>query len=81
MPIFDKHKSKIKMVVLTSGKKENITWFSIIDKDNQSDEKICKDMLRRFDEYLKKNAVIRNSINKIYFYKKGLFIGEAEIPK
>lgn len=79
MPIFDKNKSRVKMVVLRSGKNDPITWWSIIDKDNQKIDKICQDMLRRFNEYLKTRPMILPTINKIHFYEWGEYIGEATI--
>ena len=60
MPIFDKNKSKIKMVILlkngnenlkettTTGKLVNPVWYSIISKDKKPEEHIIKKMLVRF---------------------------------
>lgn len=79
MPIFDKNKSRVKMVVLRSGKHTSIVWWSILDKDKGRIEVICSNMLRRFSEYLKKNPGIQQTINKIHFYEKGAFIGEATV--
>lgn len=79
MPIFDKDKSKIKMVVLRSGKHKPITWHSILDKDYQKSEIICQRMLIRLNNYLKKNPEIISTINKIHFYERGHKIGEATL--
>lgn len=79
MTVFDKDKSRIKMVVLRSGKHRPITWWSIISKDNQRAERICESMLRRFNKYLQSNANILPTINKIHFYEWGKFIGEANV--
>lgn len=79
MPIFCKEKSRIKMVVLRSGKHKPINWFSILSKDKDPPEKICEKMLKRLNVYLSKNPTIKPTINKIYFYEKGTFIGEATV--
>lgn len=79
MPIFDKDKSRVKMVVLTKGKNENITWYSIISKDKQKLEKICESMLSRFSKHLEENPTIRPTINKIHFYENEHFVGEATL--
>lgn len=79
MPIFCKEKSRIKMVVLRSGKHEPITWFSVLSKDKDRPEKICQAMLRRLNVYLGKSPTIKPTINKIHFYEKGNFIGEATV--
>lgn len=81
MPIFEKGKSRVKMVVLRSGKNKSITWWSIIDKDNQKLEKICQDMLGRFAQHLKKHPAIEPTINKIHFYEWGNFRGEATLKQ
>lgn len=81
MPATDKDLSKIKMVVLTSGKNDNITWYSILGKDDQQIEKIINSMLRRFNEHCNKNITIKATINKINFYdnQTKAFLGEATI--
>lgn len=79
MPVFDKNISRVKMVVLRSGKHDSITWYSIIDKDGKNVETICQKMLSRFDNYLKKNEIIRSTINVIQFYEKGILIGTATL--
>lgn len=79
MPVFDKQDSRIKMVVLTSGKKPNITWYSILDKDKGDSQKICIKMIARFKNYLASYPTIQSTINKINFYEKGIFIGEATV--
>lgn len=81
MPITDKELSKIKMVILTSGKNQNITWYSILSKDKQRLEKIINDMLRRFNEHCNKNTTIKATINKINFYdnQTKAFLGEATV--
>ncbi len=79
MPVFNKQDSRIKMVVLTSGKNPNITWYSILDKDKGDVKKICIKMIDRFKNYLANYPEIQSTINKINFYEKGTFIGEATI--
>ncbi|MFY0481646.1 hypothetical protein ACI6PS_03500 [Flavobacterium sp. PLA-1-15] len=79
MPVFEKGKSRVKMVVLRSGKHPPITWWSIIDKDNQKVERICESMLRRFNNYLGTHPMVLPTINKIHFYEWGKFIGEATV--
>lgn len=81
MPISCKNNSKIKMVVLTSGKNENIVWYSILSKNHQPEERICRDMVRRLQTHLIGKPEIAKTINIIYFYnnKQNCKIGEAKL--
>jgi hypothetical protein len=81
MPISCPNNSKIKMVVLTSGKSKNLTWYSILSKDHQPDERICRDMVRRLQNYIIGKPEIEKSINVIYFYhnKTSTKLGDARL--
>lgn len=80
MPISCPTNSKIKMVVLTSGKNENFVWYSILSKDNKPENLICKAMFNRLMVYFNKNPEIAKTVNVIYFYdnQTKTKIGEAK---
>ena len=71
MPITCPQKSKIKMVVLTAGKSENLFWYSILDKDNQPEKSIVTAMFKRFSNYYQKNAAtIVNRLGCLSYIKR-----------
>lgn len=76
MPIFCKNKSKIKMVILTKHGHENLTWYSILDKDNKPESQIIKSMLRRFSENV---AMKYTNIVRFYDNSNGNLIEQYEI--
>ena len=78
MPAVDPNKSKIKMVALTSGKNKNITWYSFLNKDHRSSQKIVQKMLTGFNAWLEKHPGKRQTINAIIFYEQGIKIAEAK---
>jgi hypothetical protein len=49
MPVFEKEKSKIKMVILTKSKESNKVWYSPLKQNNKPEKTIIAGMLRRFN--------------------------------
>lgn len=70
MPVFEKHKSKVKMVVLTAHKEPNITWHSIISENDWRTEKIVAGMEKRFENAIK-SGKIKATVQVIQFYENG----------
>jgi hypothetical protein len=71
MPVFKKEKSKIKMVILTKGRDDNVVWHSPINQNSRDNEAIIKSMLNR----LKKRELF-NRTNVVQFYENNLLIAE-----
>lgn len=74
MPVFDKEQSKIKMVMLTKGKAENVVWFSPINQNKRKSELVIRSMLRRF----KKNKELFSHTNVIQWYENNVLISEIK---
>lgn len=74
MPVFEKVKSKIKMVALMPPKEQNITWYSPITQNNKSSEKIVNGMLKRFQ-----NQDAAKRVQVIQFYEDGVKIHEIKV--
>lgn len=71
MPVFQKEKSKIKMVILTKGKNKNLVWHSPINQNHKKKEDIIKDMITRL-----KRREIFNRVNVLQFYTNNLLIAK-----
>jgi hypothetical protein len=71
MPVFKKEKSKIKMVILTKGRDDNVVWHSPINQNNRDNEAIIKSMLNRL-----KRKELFNRTNVVQFYENNLLIAE-----
>jgi len=71
MPVFKKEKSKIKMVVLTKGRDDNIVWHSPINQNSRNNEAIIKSMLTRL-----KRKELFSRTNVVQFYENNLLIAE-----
>ena len=71
MPVFKKEKSKIKMVVLTKGRDDNVVWHSPINQNRRNNAAIVKSMLTRL-----KRQKIFSRTNVVQFYKNNLLIAE-----
>ena len=71
MPVFDKEQSKIKMVILTKGKAENVTWFSPIKHNKRKSELVIRSMLKRFEK--SKYLAITNVVQ---FYENNVLISK-----
>lgn len=51
MPVFEKEKSKIKMVILTKTKEKNQVWYSPVKQNRKPEKTIIEGMLRRFNNH------------------------------
>jgi hypothetical protein len=71
MPVFKKEKSKIKMVILTKGRDDNVVWHSPINQNKRDNEAIIKSMLNRL-----KRKELFNRTNVVQFYENNLLIAE-----
>ena len=71
MPVFKKEKSKIKMVILTKGRDDNVVWHSPINQNCRDDDAIIKSMLTRL-----KRKELFNRVNVVQFYTNNLLIAE-----
>lgn len=69
MPVFDKEKSKIKMVILTSGNTPNKVWYSPINQNKRKSELVIRSMLKRVEK-----QAFFNQINVIQFYENNQII-------
>ena len=69
MPVFDKTKSKIKMVILTSGNTPNKVWYSPINQNKRKSELVIRSMLKRVEK-----QPFFNQINVIQFYENNQII-------
>jgi len=73
MPVFEKERSKIKMVILTKPKCENKTWYSPIKQNQKPRETIIAGMIRR----LKANPIF-NDTQVVQFYEGQELIAESK---
>lgn len=73
MPVFEKVKSKIKMVALMPPKEKNITWYSPITQNAKPSQKIVNGMLRRFQ-----NQDAAKRVQVIQFYEDGILYYEVK---
>jgi len=48
--VFEKEKSKIKMVILTKAKQDNAVWYSPVKQNKKPEKTIIEGMLRRFQK-------------------------------
>jgi hypothetical protein len=71
MPVFEKEKSKIKMVILTKGRDDNVVWHSPINQNSRDEQDIIKSMLNRL-----KRKELFNRVNVVQFYTNNLLIAE-----
>lgn len=71
MAVFKKEKSKIKMVILTRGRDDNVVWHSPINQNSRDNEAIIKSMLNRL-----KRKELFNRTNVVQFYENNLLIAE-----
>ena len=71
MPVFDKEQSKIKMVILTKGRDDNVVWHSPLNQNSRDNEAIIKSMLNRL-----KRKELFNRTNVVQFYENNLLIAE-----
>jgi hypothetical protein len=71
MEVFDKEKSKIKMVILTKGKHQNKVWFSPIKYNKRKSEIIIGKMLKSFEK--SKYLAITNVVQ---FYENNVLISK-----
>lgn len=49
--IFEKEKSKIKMVILTKRKESNAVWYSPIKQNKKPEKTVIEGMMRRFQSH------------------------------
>lgn len=75
MPVFDKHQSKIKMVILTKNGYENKVWYSPIYQNKRRSEVIIRAMRIRFAKQQSLLAVTQI----IQFYENGIRIESYRI--
>jgi len=47
MPVFEKEKSKIKMVILTKAKEKNAVWYSPLKQNGKPEKTVMAGMIRR----------------------------------
>ena len=73
MPVFDKTKSKIKMVILTSGNTPNKVWYSPINQNKRKSELVIRSMLKRVEKH-----AFFNQINVIQFYENNQIISSIK---
>ncbi|MGH2667154.1 hypothetical protein [Flavobacterium sp.] len=71
MPVFDKEKSKIKMVILTKSKRQNTVWWSPINQNKRKSELVIRSMLKRFE----KSKLIAIT-NVVQFYENNQLISQ-----
>ena len=71
MPVFKKEKSKIKMVILTKGRDDNVVWHSPINQNSRDEQDIIKSMLNRL-----KRKELFSRTNVVQFYENNLLIAE-----
>ena len=71
MPVFKKEKSKIKMVILTKGRDDNLVWHSPINQNCRDYDAIIKSMITR----LKRQELFKR-VNVLQFYTNNLLIAE-----
>ena len=71
MPVFDKEQSKIKMVILTKGRDDNVVWHSPINQNSRGEQDIIKSRLNRL-----KRKELFNRVNVVQFYTNNLLIAE-----
>ena len=71
MPVFDKEKSKIKMVILTKSKERNAVWWSPINQNKRNSELVIRSMLKRLEK--SKLFVITNVVQ---FYENNVLISQ-----
>lgn len=71
MPVFKKEKSKIKMVILTKGRDDNVVWHSPINQNSRDNDAIIKSMLGRL-----KRKELFNRTNVVQFYENNFLIAE-----
>ena len=81
MPVFDKYKSKIKMVILTQNKNQNAVWWSPINQNKRRSEMVIRSMLKRLEKH--PLSIITNVVQ---FYENNLLIAQFKfryenIPK
>lgn len=76
MPVFDKEKSKIKMVILTSGISKNVVWFSPLKHNKRKSELVIRSMLKRF----RKSKLLAQT-NVVQFYEDNRLIHQVKIEK
>ena len=63
MAVFEKEKSKIKMVILTKRKESNAVWYSPLKQNSKPERTIIEGMMRRFQQ----NKLF-NVTNVVQFY-------------
>jgi hypothetical protein len=73
MPVFDKTKSKIKMVILTKGNTPNKVWYSPINQNKRKSELVIRSMLKRVEK-----QAFFNQINVIQFYENNQIISSIK---
>jgi hypothetical protein len=74
MPVFDKAQSKIKMVILTKGKAENVIWWSPIKQNKRKSELVIRSMLKR----LKNDKELFSHTNVVHYYENNVLIAEIK---
>lgn len=74
MPVFDKDKSKIRMVALTKHGHQNVVWYSPINQNRRRSEVIIRAMLMRFKRFPALAVT-----NVIQFYENGVKIDQYRI--
>lgn len=76
MPVFDRERSKIKMVALTQHGFENVVWYSPINQNRRRSEVIIRAMLMRYRRFWAMTVT-----NVIQFYENGIKIDQYRIGK
>lgn len=74
MPVFDKHESKIKMVILTKAKAKNVIWYSPIKQNKRKSELVIRSMLKR----LKNQKELFSQTNVVQFYQSNQLIAQIK---
>ncbi len=74
MPVFASQQSKLKMVILTKHSIENQVWWSPINQNRWSNERIISGMLRRF-----KRSYLYGLTNRIQFYHNNILIDQYKL--
>jgi hypothetical protein len=74
MPVFDKEKSKIKMVINTKHGYENKVWYSPCNQDRRNEQLVIRDMITRF-----KRHELCKITNVLQFYMKNVMIHQERL--
>lgn len=71
---FKKEQSKIKMVILTKGKNQNMVWYSPTNQNKRRSEHVMQSMLKRFAR-----SKLFAQTNVVQFYENNVLIQQIKI--